>query len=405
MARRTDQNRIKPPTDTEIIHPEKAFEAILRYERARVDRSGGQFSLVTLEVDRYLSDRGELEKLLQMVQKRIRETDQLGWLDERTVGILLPGTDLQGAWIFAVTLERDHFAHHPPAPFTVYCYPEHWLHGGNGSAAEYRAAHDGGGADADGNEDVYRKVQAKVESALFGGLPAWKRILDVIGSLVGLVLSGPIFLLLTVYIKIVSPGSALFKQERVGYNGYLFNFLKFRTMCVNNNPVGHKMYLKELINSDKPMEKLDEGRDPRIIFGGRVIRKACLDELPQLINVLRGEMSLVGPRPCLPYEAVEYLRWHKSRFDIRPGITGLWQVSGKNNLTFKQMIRLDISYLKNLSLWLDLKILLLTFPAIVQFVSDAIANTMRGYKVPKSSAVQSEPLAICQVLETFAERF
>lgn len=119
------------------------------------------------------------------------------------------------------------------------------------------------------------------------------------------------------------------------------------------------------------MEKLDDKKDPRIIFGGKVIRKSCIDELPQLWNVLKGDMSLVGPRPCIPYEAEEYLRWHTHRFDIVPGLTGLWQVSGKNKLSFRKMISLDINYSKNLSLLLDLKIILMTIPAIIIMVLEA----------------------------------
>jgi len=398
VVRRANEKRGRSHTENSSVHSTNEFEAVLRYERARVDRSGGHFSLVALELDRYLEDKGELKKLLQTLRNRIRETDQLGWLDERTLGVLLPGTDMEGAWIFAVTFGRDCFKQTAPAPFSVYCYPEHWLNNGNGSSAGREVKHQ-----SNGNNPG--KINTKVESTFVGELPAWKRTLDIVGALVFLILSIPVFLIYTLYIKIVSPGPVLFKQKRLGFKGQLFDFLKFRTMCVDNNTGCHKTHLKELINSDKPMEKLDEGRDPRIIFGGRIIRKTCIDELPQLINVLRGEMSLVGPRPCLPYEAEEYLRWHKNRFDIRPGITGLWQVSGKNKLHFKQMIRLDISYLRNLSLWLDLKILLLTFPAIVQFVSEAVANQIRGCKVTESSTVESEPLAICQILETFAERF
>jgi len=139
----------------------------------------------------------------------------------------------------------------------------------------------------------------------------------------------------------------------------------------------HQPPLNDLIASDKPMEKLDDGRDPRIIPGGRVLRKMCIDELPQLVNVLRGEMSLVGPRPCLPYEAEDYLHWHSRRFDVLPGLTGLWQVSGKNRLTFKQMIRLDISYCRNMSLGLDLGIILRTVPTIIGLFFEGLGNRLR----------------------------
>lgn len=401
MARKLVQDKPKPPINIQFVHPLKEFETILRYERARADRSGNRFAVIALEVQGYFKQKKELIRLLKSLRARIRDTDQLGWLDDRTVGVLLPDTDLEGGWKFIVDFGREYFVQRRPASFTVYCYPEHWLHNGNGTGAR-------GKSDELAMKYKYARFQMvcqKVECAIACETPMWKRILDITGSLLGLLSSSPIFLILSAYIKFVSPGPVFFKQRRVGYRGKLFTFLKFRTMGMNNSTGSHRAYLKDLINSDKPMEKLDEGRDPRIIFGGRIIRKACLDELPQLINVLKGEMSLVGPRPCLPYEAAEYLRWHNNRFDIRPGITGLWQVSGKNRLTFNQMIRLDISYLRNLSLWLDLKILILTFPAIVQFVLDAVARRIRGRNEFKRPSVEHEPLAICQVLETFAERF
>jgi hypothetical protein len=119
------------------------------------------------------------------------------------------------------------------------------------------------------------------------------------------------------------------------------------------------------------MDKLDE-RDPRINPWGAIMRKTCIDELPQVINVLKGEMSLVGPRPCIPYEAKEYLKWHRCRFEIYPGITGLWQVSGKNRLNFKEMMRLDIKYGEEISIWLDLLILFKTIPAVISIIKDKI---------------------------------
>jgi len=135
-----------------------------------------------------------------------------------------------------------------------------------------------------------------------------------------------------------------FKQERIGYKGRSFDFLKFRTMKADSGTRVHEKHLKTLINNDIQMDKLDGENDPRIIPFGKFLRQSCLDELPQLINVLRGDMSLVGPRPCLAYEAQEYNLWHTKRFDIKPGMTGSWQVNGKNRTTFKEMIRLDINY-------------------------------------------------------------
>jgi lipopolysaccharide/colanic/teichoic acid biosynthesis glycosyltransferase len=182
-------------------------------------------------------------------------------------------------------------------------------------------------------------------------------------------------LFIALLIKIVSPGPILFRQERIGLGRKPFPFLKFRTMKVNTDTTKHQRYYAELIhclsseeNSDKCMTKLDESNTEIIPFG-RILRSSCLDELPQLFHVLKGEMSLIGPRPPIIYEVEEYLQWHNNRFDCTPGITGLWQVSGKNRLTFQEMIRLDVYYSEHLSFWLDIKILLMT-PAtvITQFI-------------------------------------
>ena len=169
-------------------------------------------------------------------------------------------------------------------------------------------------------------------------------------------------LAIALLIRLVSPGPALFRQVRVGRSGALFTLVKFRTMAAGSDPSAHRRHLDELIRSGRPMTKLED--DPRVFLLGRLLRRTYLDELPQLVNVLRGEMSLVGPRPCLPYEAAVYARWHSRRFDRAPGMTGLWQVSGKNALSFAEMVRLDIAYARRLSPWLDVKILLRT-PLVV----------------------------------------
>jgi lipopolysaccharide/colanic/teichoic acid biosynthesis glycosyltransferase len=202
-------------------------------------------------------------------------------------------------------------------------------------------------------------------------LPLWKDVLDVFLAVVALILLSPLFLIVAAYIKIVSPGPVFFKQERVGFRGKKFTIWKFRTMKVDNDAKAHEEYLKSLIQGgDQAMVKLDAKKDPRIIPLGGVLRQTGLDELPQLINVFLGDMSLVGPRPCLPYEAREYDRWHAERFDTAPGLTGLWQVSGKNRTTFKDMIRFDIRYAKRMSLWMEIQILFRTFPAIFQQIRD-----------------------------------
>lgn len=168
-----------------------------------------------------------------------------------------------------------------------------------------------------------------------------------------------------VLIRVVSAGPVLFKQERVGYLGRRFMCFKFRTMYVGADAVVHQGHLRHLMDSNTPMTKMDSEGDPRIIPFGLLLRSSGLDELPQLINVLRGEMSLVGPRPCLPYEYDKYLLWQKERFTSLPGLTGLWQVSGKNRTTFVEMVQLDIRYAREKSAWFDIVILLRTVPALL----------------------------------------
>lgn len=195
-------------------------------------------------------------------------------------------------------------------------------------------------------------------------IPRWKRVLDVTLVLLSLPLVLPLMLCLAVLIRMVSKGPVLFKQERVGHWGRRFMCLKFRTMHVGADTISHQGHLGQLINSDAPMVKLDAHGDSRIIPFGRLLRASGLDEIPQLINVLRGEMSLAGPRPCLPYEFELYQPWQRERFNSLPGLTGLWQVSGKNKTTFKEMMQLDIEYVRRKTLWLDLAIIFKTPVAI-----------------------------------------
>lgn len=202
---------------------------------------------------------------------------------------------------------------------------------------------------------------------------AWKRVLDITLIILSAPLTIPLAALIALHIKLCSKGPALFKQTRVGLNGKPFLCLKFRSMKVNADTTGHQKYLQQLISqgADAPMVKMDAKGDSRLIPFGKILRATGLDELPQLINVLRGEMSLVGPRPCVPYECEKYTEWHKRRFETLPGLTGWWQVCGKNNTTFNQMIEMDIWYAENKSLWLDIKIVVFTVPALLSQVLES----------------------------------
>jgi exopolysaccharide production protein ExoY len=211
---------------------------------------------------------------------------------------------------------------------------------------------------------------AKAEEEVWGELaappvPLWKRPLDLVLVSLAAPAASVILLLFVIFIKLVSPGPIFFVQERVGYRGRSFRCLKFRTMRADNSGGVHQDHLTELMKSNRPMQKLDAIGDTRIIPLGRLLRASGLDELPQLINILRGEMSVVGPRPCTPYEFELYQPWHKERCAVLPGLTGLWQVSGKNRTTFEEMVRLDIRYAHHPSLWQDLAIMARTIPVLL----------------------------------------
>lgn len=208
-------------------------------------------------------------------------------------------------------------------------------------------------------------------------IPRWKRILDVVLILLALPFVLPVAIGIGLLILLVSPGPILFKQERVGLMGRPFMCLKFRTMHVRAETACHQGHLDNLINSDAPMVKLDARGDSRIIPTGLLLRSSGLDELPQLINVLRGEMSVVGPRPCMPYERDKYLAWQMERFSTLPGLTGLWQVNGKNRTTFREMLELDIKYARNKTLWMDLLIILKTPPVMIGQVVESRGQRRR----------------------------
>lgn len=212
--------------------------------------------------------------------------------------------------------------------------------------------------------------------AVSNPLPIWKRCIDIFLSLLALPVLALLTVIMSILTKIASPGPVLFRQERVGYLGRRFVCYKFRTMKKSADTSVHQAHLTHLMQSNTPMVKMDSRHDKRLIPGAWLLRASGLDELPQIINVLQGHMSLVGPRPCLPYEYDQYHPWQRERFNAVPGLTGLWQVSGKNRTTFEEMIHLDIRYTKEKSVDLDLKIIFMTVPALIIQLGD----TRRGRK-------------------------
>ena len=202
-------------------------------------------------------------------------------------------------------------------------------------------------------------------------LPAWKRGLDLLLIVLSAPLWLPIMILIAIWVGITSPGPIFYRQPRIGFRGRRFMIVKFRTMKVNSETTTHERYLEHLMVADCPMIKLDEQGDPRLIAGGKILRATGLDELPQIFNVLTGEMSLIGPRPCTVREFERFSPPHRERVNAYPGLTGWWQVNGKNRTTFSEMIEMDIFYSRNISLSLDLRILVRTFPAIANQVRDS----------------------------------
>lgn len=202
-------------------------------------------------------------------------------------------------------------------------------------------------------------VQKSPEFPVSQSIPAWKRPLDLLLLAVSLPVTGPLMLLLAAWIRLLSSGPAFFVQERIGRNGKRFGCMKFRTMYHGCAASVHEQHLAKLVRQGGPMTKLD-AIDPRLIPGARFVRALGLDELPQLINVFRGEMSWVGPRPCTKFEFETYKPEQMERFAALPGLTGLWQVSGKNNTSFQQMVELDIRYTRNPSIFSDIRIMLTT---------------------------------------------
>jgi len=236
-----------------------------------------------------------------------------------------------------------------------------------------------------------RSRTADGPQAVCAPIPGWKRSLDLICIVLSLPVVLPLMVLIVFWIRLVSRGPALFRQERIGQGGKKFVLYKFRSMKLNCGTSRHESYLRHLVRSDSPMIKLDLLCDSRLITGGCLLRAAGLDELPQLLNVLRGEMSLVGPRPCLTQEYAYFSAAQRERFKVVPGLTGSWQVSGKNQSTFSEMNAMDAHYSRHASLALDLRIMMRTPAALLlqmcqAFQQGRAANQVLGYRESAADA-------------------
>jgi lipopolysaccharide/colanic/teichoic acid biosynthesis glycosyltransferase len=358
-------------TPSRILLNEDGFVSMLYLERRRAERTGNRFVLILVDVKENLAGTSGKDRTVQALTKAIseatRETDIIGWyLENSLIGVI--GTELGKA---SNEVVRKRFLEKLRSIF------ESTL-GAEKSASIFVSFHffpeeyEKGGEDHTANIKLYPEFQ-KRDNARKVPL-AIKRAIDVAGSAAAMFFLAPVFAAVAAAIKLSSKGPVLFKQKRLGQHGKTFTVLKFRSMRTDCDVKIHQQYVKQFIagqvNGDegastKPVFKIQ--KDPRVTPIGRFIRKTSLDELPQFWNVLRGDMSLVGPRPPLAYEFQAYEVWHRRRvLEIKPGITGLWQVEGRSRTRFDDMVRLDLKYARGWSIWLDLKILAQTPGAVIQ---------------------------------------
>lgn len=340
------------------------FVRMLRIERKRTERSGDPFMLMLLSGPELFRSSGILNDIVRAVAGSTRETDTLGWYETGSVlGILFTelGTTEQTAIerivskVSSALLENVELTDPDQLKLTYHVFPEDV-----GSKGKHET-------------DILLYPDLERMAAKKKGAQAIKRVIDVLGSLGLIVFLSPIFLAVAAAIKLTSRGPVLFCQKRIGQYGKTFTFLKFRSMEANNNSKIHEDYVRRLIAGDGDLKHSDGNdgsfklvNDPRITPVGRFIRRTSLDELPQFFNVLHGDMSLVGPRPPVPYEYQAYDVWHRRRVvEVRPGITGLWQVTGRSKTTFDEMVRLDLQYAQSWSVGMDVKILLQTPKAVL----------------------------------------
>jgi lipopolysaccharide/colanic/teichoic acid biosynthesis glycosyltransferase len=345
FARRSGEAALRELT------PMPQFRRMLSRERARSDRTGQGFSLVIFAPRDPRSVDGTLRRLAIVLQRRLRTSDEAGWVDGERLGAFLPCTPAAGAWKVADDVCAAFPIELDPPFCRVYCYP-----GVNRGSGTPLPVHDA--ALAAGDDD--RPVES-AEVLFCRGLPWWKRSLDVLLSAVALVLLSPLLAVIALAVKLTSPGPVFFKQLRSGLGDRPFMMLKFRSMT--RDAERHREELAALNEQDGPAFKIRN--DPRVTPLGWLLRRTSLDELPQLWNVLRGEMSLVGPRPLPCHETRQCAPWHRQRLQVTPGLTCIWQVYGRSRVGFDEWMRMDIRYTRSQSLWADVKLLLKTIPAVL----------------------------------------
>jgi lipopolysaccharide/colanic/teichoic acid biosynthesis glycosyltransferase len=359
------------PVEERGVLNEVAFHRMISLERKRTERSRKPFLLMLLDMGNGLRSDANgkaLDKILSALSLSTRETDVTGWYKSNSVvGVMFTefGAEDRNSILSTMMTRvsetlRNNLSSQQFGLISIsfHLFPEEWNHD-----IPQRPS----------NPTLYPDLARRDNAKKF--FCVVKRIMDIAGSALALLLFAPILVLIAIAVKLTSEGPVFFRQKRVGQYGEQFVFLKFRSMHVNNDASVHKAFVKQLIAGNaqsQPGNGNGNGvykltRDSRITGIGGFLRRTSLDELPQFINVLKGEMSLVGPRPAIAYEVEAYEIWHRRRvLEAKPGITGLWQVNGRSRIKFDDMVRLDLRYAKTWSPWMDLKILLRT-PVAVMF--------------------------------------
>jgi lipopolysaccharide/colanic/teichoic acid biosynthesis glycosyltransferase len=354
----------------DLFLEQKPFLRMIQLERMRSERSGRRFVLMLLDTGSLLRTRGKqevLDNILETLLSSTRVTDIKGWYETGSViGVIFTelgsaqGRPAAGALLAKITAALGgalSIEQINEIRLSFHVFPEDWeAHGPDGPAASALYP------------DLRRSNPPKSADLHL------KRAIDICGSLAALILLSPVLAVIALAVKLTSRGPALFRQQRVGRYGKRFTFLKFRSMYLNCDSRIHEEYITRFISSTDSTGQEVRTRatvlkltaDPRVTPLGKFLRKTSLDELPQFWNVLKGDMSLVGPRPPIPYEFQRYHTWHKRRMlEVKPGITGLWQVEGRSRVPFDEMVRMDLRYARSRSVWMDLRILLQTPAAVL----------------------------------------
>jgi len=331
---------------------ESDFRFVADCERMRVDRNGSVVSLLFVTLPTAHSSHEEVMFLARVLEGRLRMTDTAGRLKDGRIAVLLPDTPEEGAWKVATDVSEVY----PPGPtrpecdVLVYPNPHSDVPRRHAQQEDETVAIDFKQSKTDSTEMFFAKPT-----------PFWKRALDLMGGTVGLALGSPVLLTAALAIKATSPGPVFFRQEREGLGGRRFKIIKLRTMCVDAEE--QKSRLRKYSEQDGPAFKLKA--DPRTTKVGRFLRWSSIDELPQFINVLKGEMSLVGPRPLPTEESTACNGWQRRRLSVKPGMTCTWQVFGRGNVLFDDWVRMDLQYARQSHPLHDLKLMFATIPSLI----------------------------------------